>query len=214
MEKKIFTIGYTGFNIEEFINVLKKNNINAVVDVRSNPFSKYYPDYDTNRLKDKLNEYGIAYRLYDKEFGARQNDYSLYTKENKLDLNLFAKSKQFQLGIKRLKKGIVCGFTIVLMCAEKNPMECHRAVLIGRELSLRGFKVFHIIDSKKVISEKELELLLVNNYFPQKNQLSIFNEDNMSLEEQIRKAVNMQREKIAYHEKEILDEQDIYDRFH
>lgn len=206
METDIFTIGYTGFKIDEFIDVLKIYKVNAVVDVRSYPFSKYYSDYNSDTLENTLKKSDISYRLYDKEFGARQKDYALYDENNQFDLTLFSKSEQFKRGMKRIKKGTSSGFRIALMCAEKNPIECHRAVLVGRELSLVGFNVLHIINKNKIITEKQLEEELVDIYFPEKDQLSLFNNDNLSLSKQIQKSIEMQRKKIAYHEKELLNE--------
>ena len=205
MQCNIYTIGYSGFKINEFILVLKKNKINAVVDVRSYPYSKYYPDYNSNVLKEILEKNSIVYRLYDKEFGARQKDYALYDENNQLNFKLFSKSQQFRKGILRLKKGVSCGYTIALMCAEKNPLECHRAILVGRELNKIGFNVLHIIDNNKMMTEKELELSLVDLYFPQKNQLSLFENDNKSLTKQIEESFNMQSKKIAFHERELLE---------
>lgn len=206
MQRKIYTIGYAGFQLSDFICALQENRINAVVDVRSFPYSKYYSDYNTDKLKQTLKNHQIVYRLYDKEFGARQNDRSLYNENHQMNFKLFAQSEQFQKGILRLQKGIDSGFTVALMCAEKDPMNCHRAILVGRELSKRGYDVYHIIANRQVMTEYELEMSLVNIYFPQRNQISLFEDGNKSLEVQIEEAFEIQGQKIAYQEKELADE--------
>ena len=72
MTDTIYTIGYSGFLLEDFISLLKLHNISLVVDVRSMPFSNRYPEYNENRLKYQLKRDNIYYRNYAKEFGARQ----------------------------------------------------------------------------------------------------------------------------------------------
>ena len=75
MTKTLYTIGYSGFLVEEFIDALKKNNINAVIDVRSSPYSQFFSDYNKEPLEKTLKKEGIFYRNYSKEFGARQYNY-------------------------------------------------------------------------------------------------------------------------------------------
>ena len=78
MKKIIYTVGYTSFPIDEFIRVLRERGIGCLIDVRSTPRSSYYTDFDAPLLKETLRENGILYRNYAREFGARQEDPSLY----------------------------------------------------------------------------------------------------------------------------------------
>jgi uncharacterized protein (DUF488 family) len=65
---KIFTIGYDGFKLEDFIAVLKNNNVNTIVDVRIFPYPRFIIDYNAENLRCDLKEHGIEYRHYPKEF--------------------------------------------------------------------------------------------------------------------------------------------------
>ena len=136
----IYTIGYTAFNINEFIEILKKYNISCVIDVRSSPVSQYYPDYNKDVLERVLKSSGIYYRNYIEEFGARQNDKSYYTKDGYLDFKKFAKSEAFKKGIRKITDSMVQGYTFVLMCAEKDPINCHRNIMVASEFFKIGYE--------------------------------------------------------------------------
>lgn len=101
----------------------------------------------------------------------------------------------------RLQKSVDSGYTIALMCAEKNPADCHRAVLVGRELSKNGFDVYHILTKDKTITEKEFEMYLVDKYFLKNNQSLDDGESDESLEDKIEKAFELQGKKVAYTKK-------------
>lgn len=81
MINTIYTIGYSGFAIDDFIQILKKYEISVVIDVRSNPYSRYHLEYNKENLKKKLKQNRIYYRNYSLEFGARQSDKKYYSKE-------------------------------------------------------------------------------------------------------------------------------------
>ena len=118
----IYTIGYTAFSIDEFINILKKYNITCIIDVRSSPFSQFYQDYNKPVLKERLKKENIEYRNYVDEFGARQNEMTYYHSDGYLDFNKFLKSENFKLGVNKIEKGIKLGYSFCLMCAETDPI--------------------------------------------------------------------------------------------
>ena len=125
----VYTIGYSGFEIKDFIQILKKNKISVVIDVRSSPYSQYYSDYNKKNLEARLKTFNIHYRNYALEFGARQEKKEYYTEKGYLDFELFSKSKNFLKGIEKLKNAMNKNYRFILMCAEKNPIRCHRAIL-------------------------------------------------------------------------------------
>ncbi len=131
----IYTIGYTAFSIDEFINILKIYNITCIIDVRSSAFSQFYQDYNKPVLKGRLKKENIEYRNYVDEFGARQNEVTYYHSDGYLDFNKFLKSENFKLGVNKIEKGIKLGYSFCLMCAETDPINCHRSIMVGR-----GFK--------------------------------------------------------------------------
>ena len=140
----IFTIGYAGTNIERFIQILRENSISLLIDVRSLPKSKYFNDFNDNFLKCSLAKFGIRYENWKIEFGARQDNLEFYT-DSILDYEKFAQSEQFQSGILKLKDLYKQGSNICLMCAEIDPINCHRAILCAKEIYLNDMKVIHII---------------------------------------------------------------------
>ena len=171
---EIFTIGYSGFTIDSFVYTLKQFDIKCVVDVRSIPFSKFHPDYNKDFLCKVLNENKILYRHYANEFGARQNDHSFYDEDGILDFHKFIASEQFQSGISKVENGIQIGYSFAMMCAEKDPINCHRSIMVGQGFKKSGFSVKNIIDENRYESQEALEDRLLDMYFADRNQLSIF----------------------------------------
>lgn len=194
----VYTIGYTSFNINKFVDVLKKYHINCLIDVRSTPKSSYFKDYNDTALMPLLNKNGIIYRNYKKEFGARQENKSFYNTNGYLDFNIFAQSSQFKDGINKIKTAQNMGYVVCLMCAEKDPINCHRAILIARNLNLNGFEVEHILASEDLCNQKEIDNILIEKYFPNRNQISLFNENNLTQKEMLAKAYVLKNEEIGF----------------
>lgn len=95
METKIYTIGHSNQSMEDFISLLKKYDVNCVVDVRSNPFSKYALQFNKRELQFELKREDIVYIWMGKEFGARREEKSLYDPDGRLDFNKTKKVKLF-----------------------------------------------------------------------------------------------------------------------
>ncbi len=169
----VYTIGYTGFNIESFINILKKYNISCVIDVRSSPFSRRYPSYNQADIKAELVKHNILYRNYIDEFGARQTNPQFLT-NGYVDFKKFRKSAQFLSGVDKLRKGIELQYTFCLLCAEVDPMTCHRSILLSKGLVDLNIKVSHILRNGELETQSQLENRLVELYFPNRNQVSLF----------------------------------------
>ena len=198
MENTIYTIGYTGFAIEDFIDTLKSHNINVVIDVRSSPYSERYPDYNKNAIEPKLKENGIYYRNYISEFGARQDNVKFYSDEGCLDFVLFAQSEQFLSGVEKIKNSVTKGYNIVLLCAEKEPIQCHRTILVARAFSDLGYNIVHLMPGNQTKTQKQIEQELLNKYFPNRGQMTLFTSSVMSDEECLVEAYKIQNKKIGY----------------
>ena len=194
----VYTIGYTAFEINSFINVLKKYEISCLIDVRSVPKSSYYKDFDDTNLSFLLKKHGILYRNYKQEFGARQEDKSFYNKKGYLDFDVFSNSEQFKSGINKIRKAQQLGHIVCLLCAEKDPINCHRAILIGRNLDKNGFCVRHILANEKYCEQSEIDMRLLEKYFPNRKQLSLFNENNLTDDEALEKAYQLKNEEIGF----------------
>ncbi len=193
---EIFTIGYAGFAIDDFIKDLKKHNINSLIDVRSSPFSKFYQDYNKPLLCDTLQKNGIIYRNYNSEFGARQDDKTYYP-NGYLDFSMFTRSKAFLDGMQKIINAIPLGYKFVLMCSEKDPINCHRTIMVGKAFSDNGISVRHILSDGHIITQSDIEARLLDMYYPDRDQLALFGEQ-LSAEEMIENSYKFQNEKIGY----------------
>jgi len=145
MTEAVFTVGHSTQTVERFIGLLKQHGITAVADVRSRPYSRMNPQFNREDLKKKLREAKIKYVFLGRELGARSEDQSCYC-NGQVQYDLLARTDLFQEGIERLKEGHL-EFRIALMCAEKEPLDCHRTILVARELANAGIPVVHILYS-------------------------------------------------------------------
>ena len=160
-QKQIYTIGYSAFEIEAFISTLKQYHITAVSDVRSSPYSKFKPDYNRELLSRTLKEFGIQYVFLGDYLGARFEDKSVYVNRT-VDFNTAKNLACFKHGVNRLIEGSK-KYTIALLCAEKDPIECHRSILIAKNIS-KIFNVFHILADSSIESHKQLEQRLEKRF--------------------------------------------------
>lgn len=196
MVNTVFTIGYSGFQLNDFINILKYNGILLVIDVRSLPYSQHYVDFNKEKISEILKSSNIYYRNYASEFGARQEEKKYYP-NGYLDFNLFSKSVQFLSGIERLKKSMQQGYTFALMCSEKDPMMCHRTILVARAFYLSDYNIIHLLPNGETTTQADVEERLLDKFFPDRNQIDLFSQ-SFSKEEYIDKAYKKQNIAIGY----------------
>lgn len=195
--KEIFTIGYTAFQFDDFISVLKKYNVNSVIDVRSSPYSKFHSEYNTDELSVELKKRGFAYRNYKNEFGARQLEKKYYP-QGYMDFSLFVRSDAFRSGMEKIMNASEMGYRFVLMCAEKDPVTCHRVIMVAREFYKEGYTVKNILANGEFCTQEDIECRLVDMYYPDRDQFSLFGEQ-LSWEEMVENSYVFQNEKIGYH---------------
>jgi uncharacterized protein (DUF488 family) len=150
---EVATVGHSTHSEEQFIELLRRNSITAVADVRSAPFSRYNPQFNREALKTALKQAGIGYVFLGRELGARSDDPRHYEGERVVYRRL-ALSTPFQEGIDRILAGMRKE-RIALMCAEGDPITCHRTILVARELAQRGIKVEHILADGTVESHEQ-----------------------------------------------------------
>jgi uncharacterized protein (DUF488 family) len=143
MQNRIFTIGHSTHPQERFIALLRQHGVTALCDVRSKPYSRVNPQFNREELERALQAHSIAYRFLGKELGARSDDPNCY-EGGKVRYSRLAETGLFKLGIKRVLRGIKDDFRIALMCAEKEPLDCHRTILVARHLAALGVAIEHI----------------------------------------------------------------------
>ena len=194
MPNPIFTIGHSTHTIEYFIDLLKRNSINVVADVRSTPFSRMNPDFDQNALTNHLKKHGINYVFLGRELGARPQDACCYTSEARVDYDKLAVTSLFQAGLERVIEG-ARNHHIALMCAERAPLDCHRSILISRYLADKKIEINHITPEGNAVSHNDLQAQLVSHYFPEGMA------DLLSASEKIAEAYRIHGRLIAFHAK-------------
>ena len=141
---EIYTIGYSPHTPESFVELLRTYGVTAVADVRSNPYSKFKPEFNRESIEAALKRSDIAYVFLGDRCGARPDDAACYC-DNRVSFELLAKQPAFQQGIQRLREAMQ-RFHVALMCAEKDPVDCHRMVLVSREFAPdHDIKVCHIL---------------------------------------------------------------------
>ncbi len=203
MKKVLYTIGYAGFSkLDDFIFALKKYRINVLIDVRSFPKSAYYKEYNKENLEKILNYNGIYYRNYNREFGARQENEKFYIKDY-LDFDLFTKSEQFLEGFEKIKNTIEKSYTVVFMCAEKDPSTCHRNIMVAKKFYEGGYDVQNILFDFSLESQESLENRLIKEYFPDRNQIS-FIEPQLSRDDMVKKAYKFRNSEIGYKYEDLM----------
>ena len=187
---ELFTIGHSTHSLERFLELLAVYSITAVGDVRSSPYSRYNPQYNRETLQKELKKKDIQYVFLGKELGPRSSDPACYI-NGKVQYHLLAGTALFKQGIQRLKKGME-SFRIALMCAEKDPITCHRGILICRHLRHEGITIQHILEDGSIEDNEDSIARLMRLLKIQDTHLF------KGKEEIIQDAYNLQSEKIAY----------------
>lgn len=198
--QKLYTIGHSVHTVERFVDLLNKYDINCLIDVRSTPYSRFTPQYNISEIKKILQNDQKQYIFMGEEFGARRPDLTLYDSSGVLDFNKVIKSSLFQSGVKRVKTGLDKGFNIAFMCTEKDPIDCHRSILVGRAFDDEKFDVSNIHEDGSAETQEELIERLLNHYFPNRNQANIFDflEGEKKKEDLVREAYILRNKDIAY----------------
>ncbi len=144
MSETIYTIGHSVHPVEHFIDLLAQHRIRELCDVRSSPYSQYNPQYNRELLQRALRDVGVEYVFVGKELGARSEDASCYV-DGRASYERMAQTENFQRGLERvLEDAQNC--RLALMCAEKDPLTCHRTILVARQLAARGARIAHILE--------------------------------------------------------------------
>lgn len=145
MEKKpLYTIGHGVRKAEDFLELLKKNDIEYLVDVRSVPYSRFNPQYRQPALKSFLEANGITYVFMGDTLGGRPKDDSCYDENGRIDYRAVSTKPFFREGIERLKDAYEKNISLAIMCSEGKPAECHRTNLISSVLHMEGISIKHI----------------------------------------------------------------------
>jgi uncharacterized protein (DUF488 family) len=151
----IYTIGHSKHPIDRFVALLQQHRIDALADVRSTPYSRFNPQFNKEKLQPALARAGVRYVFRGEELGARSKDPSCYDEEGRVSYAKLARTELFRKGIERLLTGMR-QHRIAIMCAEREPLECHRTILVSRELERAGAPVTHILQDGTLEPHRQL----------------------------------------------------------
>lgn len=186
----VHTVGHSTHAVEKFLDLLERNGVTAIADVRSSPFSRHNPQFNKDTLSAELKKRGIAYIFVGKELGARSDDPACY-EGGKVRYDRLARTSIFKAGLDRVLSGAQ-KYRIALMCAEKEPLDCHRTLLVSRALEQLGVSIVHILSDGSTEAQPEtMSRLLDLVGLPQEDMFR-------SHDELVATACELREQKIAY----------------
>ncbi len=193
--QRVFTVGHSNHPISKFIELLQLQVVTTIADVRSVPYSQFAPQFSKVPLRATLKSKGIKYAFLGRELGARSADPACY-QNGRVRFDRLAKTDLFQVGLDRLVNGSNSE-TIAILCTEKDPLDCHRTLLVARSLTERGLLVEHILSdgSLETYGDSMVRLLDKTGQPPP----DFFTTED----ERINKALREQEARIAYVDKEL-----------
>lgn len=144
----IYTVGHSNHPIAHLLQLLQGQGVTLLADVRSMPYSRFNPQFRRDALTEALAQHGIEYLFLGEELGARSRDPACYV-DGRVSYIKLAATDLFRQGIDRLLMAAK-SHTLAIMCAEKDPLDCHRTILVTRELVKRGEKVVHILANGEI----------------------------------------------------------------
>lgn len=156
---EVLTIGHSTQSFADFLQLLREAEVTVLADVRSQPYSRRVPHFNRETLKDSLSAAKIAYVFLGDELGGRPSTPDFYS-DGMADYEKMARKESFGHGLDRVIEGART-HRIALMCAERDPLDCHRCLLVGRALKERGVDVRHIVGPGETVGQEDIEELLL-----------------------------------------------------
>lgn len=190
MSQVLYTIGHSTHSLSRFLNLLATHGISAICDVRSKPYSRQNPQFNRESFRNELAKRNIAYVFLGEELGARSSDASCY-EGGKVQYHRLAATELFRQGIERVHKGIQ-HYRIALMCAERDPLACHRTILICRNLRAPDLSIRHILADGRLEPHEATEQRLIKLVGADQGDLF------QDFRELLERAYDFQGQQIAY----------------
>jgi uncharacterized protein (DUF488 family) len=160
MDRTLYTIGHSNGTCEHFADLLAHHGIDVIADVRSSPYSAYNPQFNREPLQEFLRTRGVEYVFLGDELGARRSEPECYDDSGRVHYDRIAGTPAFSRGIDRLAE-LAAGHRVALMCAEKDPLTCHRTILICRFVKDVFPDVGHILHDGSLETQVEAESRLL-----------------------------------------------------
>lgn len=155
-ENLIYTIGHSDHTTQAFVDLLRQHEITLVVDVRSQPYSRWTHQFNRETLAHDLTEAGIGYRFMGDALGGRPADPMLYDPgQESPDYRRVEQADVYQAGIDRLIE-LARTERVAVMCSEGDHRHCHRHKLVAQTLLARGVRVLHIQPDGRVVDGEQI----------------------------------------------------------
>jgi uncharacterized protein (DUF488 family) len=159
----LYTVGHSNHSFAYFLELLQIAAVDYVIDVRSVAASRFNPQYNRKALMESLSLEGISYSHFGEEFGARRTEPEFYT-NGIVDFEKVRRSGKFRHGINMVYDLLNKQHRIVFMCAEADPLTCHRFSMVSVAFGENKTEVKHILKDKSVIPDKELVLQMLEKF--------------------------------------------------
>lgn len=161
--RRLLTLGHSNLSSEEFIACLKKGGVELLVDVRSKPQSVRFPHFSQAVLEKALLQEGIGYLFLGEELGGRPDDADAYQADGVVDYAARRESYAFRSGIERVLKELESR-SVGLMCAEEDPLDCHRFLMIAPALVAAGVSPLHLRKGFRLETQQQAEDRLLSEH--------------------------------------------------
>ncbi len=151
----VMSIGHSTHPLGVFFDLLQRNEVEVVADVRTSPFSRFNPQFNRDSLQLRLRAVGIRYIFLGKELGGKPDRDEFYDPDGHVLYGRLARTDLFKAGLDRLidRAG---RFRVAIMCSEEDPSECHRFLLVTRALQRKRVEVAHIRGNGKTQRTEEM----------------------------------------------------------
>ena len=153
---KLYTIGHSNLEMSDFLGTLLRYEIKLLCDVRSRPGSFRFPQFNREPLMNQLASAKIVYQFFGDQFGGRPLDSRYYRPDGLVDYLARRKAPDFAEGMDRLV-GAAKNQNVVLMCAEEDPLHCHRFLLLCPALVQKGISPVHLRRAAVAESQRDAE---------------------------------------------------------
>lgn len=191
----VYTVGHSNLEFSEFANLLRGAAIEALIDVRSSPQSVRFPQFTQSVLEKTLAAEGITYIFLGEELGGRPDDPEAYRSDGVVDYARRRKSYAFRAGLERVIEEAAAR-QVALMCAEEDPLDCHRFLMVSPALVEAGVSPLHIRKGFRLETQQAAEdRLLAEHGFASAIGNTLFPEVRG---EALEKAYALQAQKAAF----------------
>lgn len=192
MRHDLLTIGHSNHSLAHFVLLLRQHGVTAIADVRSSPHSRRHPQFNQRPLAEALLATAqIQYVYLGRQLGARPDDPECFQADGRVSFERLAASLSFQNGLRRVLTGLE-RYRIALMCAEQDPLQCHRGILIAPRIRPDVPALLHIGPDGGLETHEQAETRLLQTlHLPAR---ALFHDPA----EQLAEAYRRQEERIAW----------------